>query len=49
MSYHDVAHFVRTWGMIYFVVLFAIVMIYALWPRNRDKFERASRMPLEED
>ena len=49
MSYHDVAGFVRTWGMVYFVVLFAAVMVYALWPRNRDKFERAARIPLEED
>jgi len=49
MSYHDVASFVRTWGMVYFVLLFVGVMVYALWPRNRDKFERAARMPLEED
>ena len=49
MEYHDIAHFVRTWGTVYFALLFVGVLAYALWPRNRDKFERAARMPLEED
>ena len=39
----------RTWGFVYFVILFAIVLVYALAPRNKDKFDRAARLPLEEE
>ena len=32
-----------------FVVLFLAVLAYALWPRHRDTFEAAAKMPLRED
>ena len=31
-----------------FVAIFIAVLAYALWPRNRDKFDAAARMPLED-
>lgn len=49
MSYEAVSHFVQTWGLVFFVVAFAIVVAYALWPGNRARFKKAARMPLEED
>jgi cytochrome c oxidase cbb3-type subunit 4 len=49
MLYEDVVSFVATYGLIYFVVLFAGVLVYAFWPGNRRKFERAARLPLKED
>jgi cytochrome c oxidase cbb3-type subunit IV len=36
-------------GLIYFVAIFAGVCIYALWPGNRERFERAASAPLNED
>jgi len=38
-----------TVGLIIFVSLFAGVLIYALWPKNRKKFDHASRIPLNDD
>ena len=38
-----------TWGLIYLMALFAGALVYALWPRNRKKFDDAARIPLEED
>ena len=32
-----------------FVLLFAVVLIYALWPRNRAAFDEASKFPLRDD
>ena len=32
-----------------FVVLFLVIVGYALWPRNRATFDEAARMPLRED
>lgn len=49
MSYDEFRHFADTYGLIYLMLLFAGVVAYALWPRNRKKFEKAARIPLEED
>ncbi|TQV68103.1 cbb3-type cytochrome oxidase subunit 3 [Denitrobaculum tricleocarpae] len=49
MNYQDVLYFSETYGLLYLVLLFAIVLVYALWPRNKKKFDDAARMPLEED
>lgn len=35
-------------GLVLFLGLFIGVLVYALWPGNRKRFERASRMPLDE-
>ncbi|MFO1107991.1 MAG: cbb3-type cytochrome c oxidase subunit 3 [Bradyrhizobium sp.] len=32
-----------------FVGIFIAIVLYALWPRNKAKFDAASRMPLRED
>ncbi len=49
MHYEQIAHFAATYGLIYLMVLFAGVLAYTFWPRNKDKFEKAARRPLEED
>jgi cytochrome c oxidase cbb3-type subunit 4 len=49
MSFEAVSHFAQTWGLALLVVLFAGVLVYALWPGNRRRFERAARAPLDED
>ena len=47
--YEDVASFAQTWGLLYFVILFAAVLAYALWPKNAKRFEDAANIPLRED
>jgi cytochrome c oxidase cbb3-type subunit 4 len=49
MSYEDVARFVQTWGLVFFVVVFLVAVAYALWPANRARFRRAARIPFEDD
>lgn len=48
MNYETVSHFAQIWGLIYFAVLFGIVLLYALWPANQEKFNAAARMPLDD-
>ena len=48
-TYESVAHFAQTWGLVYFFVIFAGVLVYALWPKNKRSFDEASRIPLRED
>ena len=47
--YDALSGFAQTWGLIFFVVIFAGVLIYALWPKNQEKFDEAARVPLEDD
>jgi cytochrome c oxidase cbb3-type subunit 4 len=49
MDYDTIATFSRSWGTIYLMLVFLGLCAYALWPRNKDKFDRAARMPLDED
>jgi cytochrome c oxidase cbb3-type subunit 4 len=49
MTYETVLNFSQTWGVIYFMTIFGGVLIYALRPSARKKFDKAARLPLEED
>jgi len=48
-TYRALAEFAQTWGLAYFVAVFSVVLIYALWPSRKDVFDEAARMPLRED
>jgi cytochrome c oxidase cbb3-type subunit 4 len=48
-TYRAVAEFAQTWGLVYFVVVFLLVLVYALWPSRKKKFDEAARIPLRED
>lgn len=49
MTYQTLAAFAQTGGLLYFVAMFAAVIAYALWPKNRTRFDAAAQMPLSED
>lgn len=49
MAYEDVAYFAQTWGLVYLVILFAGVLVYALRPGAKKKFDHAANIPLKED
>ncbi|WP_333586594.1 cbb3-type cytochrome c oxidase subunit 3 [Phenylobacterium sp.] len=49
LSYETVARFAQQGGTIYFAVIFAMGVAYALWPRNGETFRRAALLPLESD
>jgi cytochrome c oxidase cbb3-type subunit IV len=48
-TYKMLAEFAQTWGLIYFLVLFAAVLIYAFWPSRKRRFEEAARIALRDD
>lgn len=47
--YETLASFAQTGGLIYFCAIFAGVLVYALWPKNKEKFDAAARLPLEDE
>ncbi len=48
-TYAAVAHFAQTWGLGYFVAVFLSVLVYALSPSRRRRFEQDAQIPLRED
>jgi cytochrome c oxidase cbb3-type subunit 4 len=48
-SYRSAAEFAQTWGLLYFVLIFLGVLVYALAPSRRAQFDEAAHMPLRED
>jgi cytochrome c oxidase cbb3-type subunit 4 len=48
-TYKMLAEFAQTWGLVYFVAIFLVVLVYALWPSRKRQFDEAARMPLRED
>jgi len=47
MTYETVAKFVQQAGAVYFFLMFAGVLVYAFWPKNKEKFEKAARAALD--
>lgn len=49
MTYEQANQLAQTWGLTLLVILFIGMLIYALWPGNRDMFKRAAHTPLNEE
>lgn len=49
MEYEQVASISQIAALIFFVVLFAGVVLYAFWPGNKKRFDEAAKLPLEDD
>lgn len=39
----------KSWGLFYFIAFAIGVMIYAMWPSNRKRFNQAKNSILDED
>jgi cytochrome c oxidase cbb3-type subunit IV len=49
MTYQTLSGFAQTGGLVYFAGMFLAAVAYALWPRNKSRFDEAARLPLAED
>lgn len=48
LSYETVARFAQQGGTVFFVLMFIASLIYALWPRNAEKFKRLAALSLDD-
>jgi len=48
-AYEDVLAFAQSWGAVYFCLMFAAALAYALWPSNRQRFAEAATLPLHDE
>ena len=49
MSYDVLAHFIKMGGTVFFTSFFVLAIVYALWPKNKARFDRAAALPLADD
>jgi len=47
--YQFLASIAQSVGVLYFMGMFLAVVAYALWPRNRETFDRAASIPLQDE
>ena len=45
----DFYAFVRSAWVVWMMALFLGIVVWVLWPSNRGRFRRASRIPLSDD
>jgi cytochrome c oxidase cbb3-type subunit IV len=48
-TYSFLAELAQSAGLLYFIGTFLAVCVYALWPRNKARFDKAAQMPLQDD
>ncbi len=48
-TYFILASIAQQLGVVFFMTVFAVVVAYALWPKNRERFNAAAEIPLKED
>ncbi len=49
MTYDVIATYSQVTSLLMFVAMFLGVLVYALWPSNRQTFNKAAHMPLDEE
>jgi cytochrome c oxidase cbb3-type subunit 4 len=49
IEHETVVGFAKSYGLFYLVILAAIALIYALWPSNRKRFDRAKKSIFDKD
>ena len=49
MTYDQIATLSQVTSLLMFVAMFAAVLVYALWPGNRARFETIQRRALDLD
>lgn len=49
LSHDTVVGFSKSWGLLYLMGFFLCVIVYAFWPSNRKRFDRAKKSILDRD
>ena len=49
LDHQTLVAFAKSWGLFYLIALAIGVLIYAFWPSNRKRFDRAKKSILDKD
>ncbi|WP_413204719.1 cbb3-type cytochrome c oxidase subunit 3 [Rhodospirillum sp. A1_3_36] len=45
----DVSHFLRQFWGLWLMLVFGGIILWAFWPKNKDRFEKYGEIPLRDD
>ncbi|MEP0324801.1 cbb3-type cytochrome c oxidase subunit 3 [Bauldia litoralis] len=48
-TYMALAEFAQSWGLLYFVAVFVVVLLIVMRPSQKQRYDQAARLPLSED
>jgi len=48
-DHQSLVAFSKSWGLFYLIAMAVAVLVYALWPSNKKRFDRAKRSILDRD
>jgi len=48
-THEDLVVFAKSFGLFYLLAMSAVALIYALWPSNKKRFERAAESILTDE
>lgn len=49
IDHQNLVAFAKSWGLFYLIALSIGVLVYAFWPANRRRFDRAKVSVLDEE
>ncbi|WP_455269497.1 cbb3-type cytochrome c oxidase subunit 3 [Rhizobium herbae] len=49
LDHETIVAFAKSWGLFYLIAMSVGIMVYALWPSNRTRFDRAKTSILDKD
>lgn len=49
MDHEMLVAFSKSWGLFYLIIFAIGVLVYAFWPANRKRFDRAKKSILDDD
>ena len=49
VDHESTVAFAKSWGLFYLIAMAVGVLVYALWPGNRKRFNRAKKSILDKD
>lgn len=49
ISHHLVVAFSKSFGLVYLLAMALVALVYALWPANRNRFDKAARDIVEDE
>ncbi len=49
MDFNDMLRWSKEFALVWFFLVFVGILFYAFWPGNKDRFDKAGRMAMEDD
>jgi len=49
IAHHTLVAFAKSFGLFYLLAMAAVALLYACWPGNRNRFDKAARDIIEDE